>query len=254
MLKARTGGTGVVAGATTGAQRTSPMGVNGRTSPMGVNGRTSPMGARAAVNTSVAQVQPAVEPVNTQQGVNLPATQQGGAIAARNDINIAEINAGILEGLDGIGDSNRVGIDGTEFEYKSSGRRERELNIVVNYGRKVYQFWDENSSLCQSFDGKTSTDGLVCATCEHKRAKECKFKFEIRWLELDEEAGEPVEFILTLPTVSAIEFVNYIKALAKEGLAVNQVVTNMKIERRQKDNNKYSAVLFECAGEAPMQG
>ncbi len=156
-----------------------------------------------------------------------------------------------LEGLDGIGDSNRVSVDGTEFEFKNSDseRREKVLNINVSAGRKVFQYWDENKTLCQSFDGKVSTDGLVCATCDHKKAKDCKFKFEVRWLELNEEE-EPVEFIMTLPTVSAINFVNYVKSLSKEELGVHQVITQMTIERRinTSNNSKYSVVNFENVG------
>ncbi len=163
---------------------------------------------------------------------------------------ITELNP-YLEGLEGIGESNRVGIDGTEFEFKQSESRVKELNIVVSTGRKVFQYWDENKTLCQSFDGKVSTDQLVCATCDHKKSKDCKFKFEIRWLSLNEETEEPEEFIMTLPTVSAINFVNYIKKLAKEkGLGVHEVVTNMKIERRvnTSNNSKYSVVNFENVG------
>ena len=183
---------------------------------------------------------------NTQNAV---AARETGAVARPSDV--ADLNAGILEGLSGIGESNRVGMDGSDFEYKDgTNRRARELNVIITYGRKLYQYWDDNNTLCESTDGKVSVDGIVCATCQFKRSKECKFKFEIRWLEPDEETEEPKELIFTLPTVSAIEFVNYVKALAKEGLGVGQVVTRMRIERRQKDVNKYSAVVFENAGLA----
>lgn len=157
-----------------------------------------------------------------------------------------------LDGLDGIGDSNRVGVDGTEFEYKNSDseRRVKELNVNIIAGKKVFQYWDENKTLCQSFDGKVSTDGLVCATCDHKKAKDCKFKFEIRWLELNEDE-EPEEFIMTLATVSSINFVKYVKTLAKEkGLGTHQVITQMTIERRLNtaNNQKYSVVNFDEVG------
>ena len=192
------------------------------------------------------QQQPQYQAPNTQNAV---AARETGAVARPSDV--ADLNAGILEGLSGIGESNRVGMDGSDFEYKDgTNRRARELNVVITYGRKLYQYWDDNNTLCESTDGKVSVDGIVCATCQFKRSKECKFKFEIRWLEPDEETEEPKELIFTLPTVSAIEFVNYVKALAKEGLGVGQVVTRMRIERRQKDVNKYSAVVFENAGLA----
>lgn len=192
-----------------------------------------------------------VEVLDTPVHNSAVAVQPGRAPApvASGTNKVADLNMGVVEGLDGIGGGNRVSIDGTDFEYKNQDRRARELNIVVNFARRVYQYWDENSSLCQSYDGKVSTDGLICATCEHKRSKACKFKFEINWIEVDDDGVEE-EFIITLPTVSAIAFVNYLKALAKEGLGVGQVITNMSIRRETNtaNNNKYSVVQFKKAG------
>lgn len=187
------------------------------------------------------QVTTEVEVVETM--VHTPAVSNSG--------DIVSLNAGVVEGLDGMDGSNRVGIDGTDFEYKQNQKRARELVIQVSHAKRLYQYWDENSSLCQSFDGKISVDGLICATCEHKRSKQCKFKFEIRWTE-ETEDGILDEAIMTLPTVSAIQFVNYLKALAKEGLGVNQVITRMYITRELNtaNNNKYSVVRFEKVGTA----
>ena len=178
---------------------------------------------------------------------NLPLT----ALTDGKQADITELNP-YLEGLDGIGDTNRVVVDGTEFEYKNSERRVKELNIQIFGGRKVFQYWDDNKSLCQSFDGKVSTDGLVCATCDHKKSKSCKFKFEIRWTEINPETEEPEEMIMTLATVSSINFVKYIKDLAKLNppAGVHEVLTHMAIERRLNTNNssKYSAVVFKNQG------
>lgn len=179
-----------------------------------------------------------------QQPVSPPVVMEG-----HKENALTKLNEGVVEGLDGIGGGNRVSIDGTDFEYRNQDRRAREITMVVNFARRVYQYWDDNSNLCQSYDGKTSTDGLLCATCEHKRAKECKFKFEVYWNE-ETEDGMIEEFVITLPTVSAIQFVNYLKALAREGLGVGQVITQMTIRRETNtaNNNKYSVVQFKKVG------
>lgn len=166
--------------------------------------------------------------------------------------NVAELNAGVVEGIENLTTSNRVAMDGTDFEYKGEDRREREIIMNVSRARRVNQFWDEDGNLCQSYDGKQSTDGLVCASCEQKRNKLCKFKFEVYWFEPGNE--EATEYLMTLPTVSAIGFTNYLKTLSKEGLGVHQVMTKISIERRTNpnNNNKYSVALFENAG--PVEG
>jgi hypothetical protein len=201
--------------------------------------------------TGANQVQGDVQQENQGAPVTAVATT-GPKEIANGGGNIADLNAGVLEGIDGLDTANRYTIDGTEFLLKNKNKAVKELQVQVSFGRRLYQYWDEDSNLCQSFDGKTSEDGLVCATCEHKRNKECKFKFELRWYEIDDDTQEPEEVIITLPTVSATQFVDYVKTLAKKGLGVGQVVTKMTIERIQNDkaNTRYSRVKFESLGIA----
>jgi hypothetical protein len=195
-----------------------------------------------------AKTQSAPAPAQEEQKALTPVTQT--TAITRPAGNIADLNAGILEGLDGIGSGNRISIDATDFVYKQTEARVRSLDVVISYGTKLYQYWDDNSQLCQSKDGKVSEDNILCATCEHKKLKECKFKFEIRWQEENPDSGEIDEVIFTMPTVSAVNFVDYVKKLAKEGLGVGQVITHMEIERRKSQDGKqtYSAVVFTKKG------
>lgn len=171
-------------------------------------------------------------------------------------IDIMQINAGVIEGFDGFDGGNRVSIDGTDFEFKGTERREREMTVIIASAKKLYQFWDKenNNQLCQSFDGRISTDGLVCATCEHKRATvsddKCKLKAEIHWFAQGED-GETVDMLMTLPTVSAMAFIDYLKIVGKAGNAINQVITKMTIKRETNRNDKtikFSKVVFEQVG------
>jgi hypothetical protein len=77
-----------------------------------------------------------------------------------------------------------------------------------------------------------------------------KLKFEIKWDE--EEDGDVKEYTMSLSTTSAIQFINYVQGLAKQGIGVGQVVTKMTISRqkRQGSNDRYSRAEFENVGSA----
>ena len=192
-------------------------------------------------------VQQPVQQQPVQQTLQQNVQQQAVAVSPSA---VVDLNVGVLDGMEGMGDSNRVGIDGTEFEYKATGERKNSIQMIVSYGRRIYQYWSEDKQLCESYDGKVSTDNYVCATCDQKRNKNCKFKFEIRWLENNPETGEPQELIMTLPTTSAIAFVNYVKELAKENLGVGQVLTEMTLKRVENEaKQKYSIIEFSALSE-----
>lgn len=163
---------------------------------------------------------------------------------------IGELNPD-FDGLEEGELGNRVIMDGTDFIYKNSDESAREILANIFSGRKLWQYWDEAKNLCQSFDGKVSTDGLTCATCDQKKSKKCRFKYEIHWVEgendVDEE-GQIIEYFMLLPTASAIVFMQYAKRLKNQNLGVADVVTKMTVKREQNRQDKsirYSVVVFE---------
>lgn len=184
-----------------------------------------------------AQPPAVVQPQQTQVSTN---TMQPGTLAALNPM---------LAGLDGMGENNRVSLTPAGFEYKATQEFVQELNIVIHQGVKLWQYWapeEEGGGLCQSYDHKFSTDGLACSTCPHFKDKSCKFKFEVRWNEPDEDAesGER-ENIWTMSTVSAVTFVDYLKDLAtKLGVGSHQVNTRVNFEIKRNGNNVYPSATY----------
>lgn len=168
----------------------------------------------------------------TEGPIQSPASNAQPPANVRGNI-IADMNDGILDNIDGmeIG-GNYVTMDGSEFLFKASNETAKEIDIVVTYGKRFYQWFDEDNQQYHNSDSKLDD--------------RYKMKFEIRWEE--EVDGEPTEFIMTLPTSSAMNFINYVKTLAQQGLRINQVVTRLSISRQvAKSDNKirYSRTEFE---------
>lgn len=172
---------------------------------------------------------------------NPPAQRQTQAPATKNGSALADLNAGILENIEDLtGGGNYVTVDGQEFLYKDSNETTPEIEIVVAGGKRFYQWVDESDPDNKQFHNSDT-----------KLDNRYKLKFELRWFEETEE-GEATEYIMSLSTTSAINFINYVQALAKQGKGVGQVITKMTISRQvSKDGkNRYSRVEFENAGDA----
>jgi hypothetical protein len=166
-----------------------------------------------------------------------PRNQSATPAVNNNPNQMAVMNAGILDNIDDItGGGNYVSIDGTNFLYKASNETATEIIMVVSFGKRFYQWFDEDNNKYNNSDTKLDD--------------RYKLKFEIRWFEEGEE-GEPTEYIMTLPTASAMNFIDYVKAQAKAGFAINQIYTKMTISRQENRNDKkirYSRVEFENVG------
>jgi hypothetical protein len=153
---------------------------------------------------------------------------------ANINVAVVDLNAGILDNVDNLGGGNFVTVDGTDFLYKATNETAKELSIIVSYGKRFYQFFDEGNN--QYYDADTKLDDRY------------KLKFLLKWFE--DIDGEAVEYTMTLSTTSAIQFINYVKELAKSGIGVGQVVTKCFITRETSNDGKqrYSRVNFECLG------
>lgn len=171
---------------------------------------------------------------------NVPAQRQASAPAVKNGGNaMADMNAGILDNIDDLNvGGNYVTIDGSEFLYKDTNEVSKEIDLVVSFGKRFYQWYDEDNE--QYHNSDTKLDDRY------------RMKFEIRWLESQGEDEEPKEYIMSLPTASAMSFLTYVKALANKGYGVGQVITRMTISRQQRKgtNDRYSRAEFEMIGTA----
>lgn len=215
---------------------------------MGLGARRN-VGSRS-VNQGAQHVQEVTETQHVEDAVvastpteqpNTPATRTAGtpAVPANRGGNVmADMNAGILENIDDMNiGGNYVTMDGSEFLYKNTQETAKEIDIVVSYGKRFYQWFDEANN--QYHNSETKLDDRY------------KMKFEIRWLEQGEDGDEPTEYTMTLPTASAMNFVNYVKSLATNGYRINQVITRLSISRQvaQSDSKiRYSRTEFENVG------
>lgn len=149
----------------------------------------------------------------------------------------SEVNAGILDNIDDMDTGgNYVTIDGSEFLYKATQETAREIDCVIHYGKRFYQWYDEANN--QYHNSDTKLDDRY------------RLKFEIRWNEGGED-DEVVEHIMTLPTASAMRFIDYVNKLARESVAINEIVTRMSISRQVNTKDKsirYSRVEFKNMG------
>lgn len=149
---------------------------------------------------------------------------------------LAKMNDGVLDNIDDIGGGNFVAVDGNQFLYKASNEVVDHLDIVVSYGKRFYQFVDEDGDNKTFHNSDTKIDNRY------------KLKFELRWLEDGEDGEEPTEYTMTLSTTSSMQFIDFIKKLAAAGYGIAQVIVRMTISRQvSKDGkNRYSRVEFEA--------
>lgn len=206
------------------------------------------MALKANRGTVGAQQAPAQNEVIEAQVVNggneAPSTAVaptgGGAIAPVGNTNLADLNAGILDNIDDLTGGNYVSVDGNQFLYKSTEEYVDDITCIITAGKRFYQWVEEDADGNKTFHNSDT-----------KLNDNYKLKFEIRWLE--EVDGEPTEMIMTLSTTSSMQFIDYVKKLAKKGVAVNQVFTKMTVSRQVNSKDKtirYSRVEFEPAGMA----
>jgi hypothetical protein len=206
-------------------------------------------GASQTEGTTQAQEQdeaPATQQTSVPAGnvdQHVPATRQPSAPPASTGqiSKVAEVNAGVLEGFEDLsGGGNYVTVDGTEFLYKDTNETAKEIEMVISAGKRYYQWVDESDPDNKVFhDSPTKLDNRY------------RLKAEIRWFEENEE-GEQTEYILNMGTTSAIQFINYVQALAKQGKGVGSVVTKATISRQQRKGttDRYSRVDFTMLGDA----
>lgn len=131
---------------------------------------------------------------------------------------VAQMNAGVLEGVDNLSTGNYVKIDG-ESIVLPDGQRLREIDILVSYGKKDYKFVDESDPANKRYF-KSDT----------KLNDNYKLNFTLIWW-MEDENGEAQELQLSLSETSAINFIEYLKKLTKAGYGVNQVVTKITVSR-----------------------
>lgn len=198
-------------------------------------------GATPAATSNTAPAETASTPAgNVDQhaapSANAPAvTSAPKAVVPAGEL--ANLNAGILEGIDDLGSSgNYVTVDGTQFLYKASNETVDFIDIVVSYGKRFYQWVDESDPNAKKFHN-----------ADTKLDSNYKLKFEIKWFE-DKGEEEPTEFTQTLSTTSSMNFIDYIKGLASKGLGIGSVVTRLTVSRQvSKDGkNRYSRVEMEA--------
>lgn len=192
----------------------------------------------ATVNTQVeetpVQTNTAATPPQQQQTASTPAVQNN-AVATSGGNAMADMNAGILDNIDDMNiGGNYVTMDGSVFLYKAADETAESIEAQIVYGKRYYQWYDEENQRYN--DSDTKLDDRY------------KLKFEIRWME--DVEGEMQEHTMSLPTASAMNFINYVKGLTKQGLGVGQVITKFTISRQQnKDQGiRYSRTEFENLG------
>ena len=139
-----------------------------------------------------------------------------------------------------MGESAFIKVDGESFvipDGSDDGIRSREITALISYGKRFYQVVDESDLANKKFyDSDT------------KLSDDYKLKFLLKFMLELEGQEEPKEFQLSLSTTSSINFIEYVKKLAKAGYGVGNAVTRFTISRQTQQGgakNKYSRVEFE---------
>lgn len=148
------------------------------------------------------------------------------------------------QSFEGLGDSDfpaRVVLDGNQILFKDEDRTEDSVTICISSGRKVYQFFDEDSNTYyKSYDGKFTEEGEPVSNYPGMR-----HMFELDWIQ--EVDGEEKEHQLVLSPTSRYAFVDYAKKLAKIKKSVADVDTIITAIRKQNaDGQRYSQAQFTC--------
>lgn len=211
------------------------------TANVGVAGNQEPQAQATHQTQAAAQPQattPAPEPQVTAQVNQVPAVQGNGAVVVPGTVQ--DLNAGILDNIDGMGNTgNFVTMDGSNFLFKADNTEAPSIDLIVTYGKRYYQWVEENG------ESKTYHDSDV------KLDDRYRLKFEMHWLEDGATEGdEPLEMQFHLPTASAMRFINYVTQLSKAGFGVGSVVTQATISRQTRTgtSDRYSRTEFTMIG------
>ena len=177
-------------------------------------------------------------PAQTPPVANAPAVQGNGALAVAGTVQ--DLNAGILDNIENLGSTgNFVTMDGSEFLYKTDNTVAPNIDLVVTYGKRYYQWVEEIGEQKIYHDSDTKLDDRY------------RLKFELHWLEDGPEGStEPLEMQFHLPTASSMRFIDYVGQLAKAGFGIGSVVTRATISRqvRQGSTDRYSRAEFTMVG------
>ncbi len=148
-------------------------------------------------------------------------------------------------------------LDGSELLNKTTETTYKEISVVINGGRPIWQLWDlENNLIAESPDGITTLNNTNLAEETAKlKAKnpgqEDKIKVQARYdlfFGWDYEDGEK-QTKLSLSPSSKYIFADYAKELQKKGLGVHQVQTKITSKRTvSKQGYRFSVANFENVG------
>lgn len=148
-------------------------------------------------------------------------------------------------------------LDGSELLNKTTESSYKEIVVVINGGKPIWQLWDlENNLIAESFDGITTVNNtnLTEETAKLKAKNpgaEDKIKVQARYdiyFGWDYEDGEK-QTKLSLSPSSKYIFADYAKELQKKGLGVHQVQTKITAKRTvSKQGYRFSVANFENVG------
>ena len=148
-------------------------------------------------------------------------------------------------------------LDGSELLNKTTETTHKEITVVINGGKPIWQLWDlENNLIAESYDGMTTINNTSLAEETAKlKAKnpgqEEKIKVQARYdlfFGWDYEDGEK-QTKLSLSPSSKYIFADYAKELQKKGLGVHQVQTKITAKRTvSKQGYRFSVANFENVG------
>lgn len=148
-------------------------------------------------------------------------------------------------------------LDGSELLNKTTETTYKDIVVVINGGKPIWQLWDlENNLIAESFDGVTTANNtnLTEETAKLKAKNpgaEEKIKVQARYdiyFGWDYEDGEK-QTKLSLSPSSKYIFADYAKELQKKGLGVHQVQTKITAKRTvSKQGYRFSIANFENVG------
>ena len=148
-------------------------------------------------------------------------------------------------------------LDGSELLNKTTETTYKEITVVINGGKPIWQLWDlENNLIAESHDGTTTINNTSLAEETAKlKAKnpgqEDKIKVQARYdlfFGWDYDDGEK-QTKLSLSPSSKYIFADYAKELQKKGLGVHQVQTKITAKRTvSKQGYRFSVANFENVG------
>ena len=148
-------------------------------------------------------------------------------------------------------------LDGSELLNKTTETTYKDIVVVINGGKPIWQLWDlENNLIAESFDGVTTANNTNLAEetaklksknpgAEDKIKVQARYDIYFGW---DYEDGEK-QTKLSLSPSSKYIFADYAKELQKKGLGVHQVQTKITAKRTvSKQGYRFSVANFENVG------